>query len=165
MPLAERILDSFARWFLFLLALLLLAGSAPAAPPNEEQVPPPGGDRDELYQAVVETRRSAMERYRVVREERRKALAEAAVRATGSNDQVPGWDLESPKPAEAAPEQEEEKSGAWIVWLAGAGVILSLAARIRLPYLYQKRRRGPPSGEPMTIKLRPRSDRGYGRAS
>lgn len=139
-----------------------LPGPAHAMPAGEQ----PEGAADEkiaepdLFQHVVDKRRSAREQYETMQAERLEKLNRAAARETDRTDQVPGWNLASPKAAAApVPEDPTDTKGLYILLLVGAGIVLSLALRILAPFLFDRKPKQMRAGEPMTIKLRPREER------
>ena len=144
---------------------LLAASPARAMPAGEDGAPAADGAAAEeaFYEKVLETRRTAGERYRAMRKERLKKLNQNATRGVGHTDRVPGWKLEQTQ--QLAPvEEPSDTKGLYILLIVGAGVILSLALRVFAPFLYDRKPRAARVGEPMTVKLKPREERKFGRA-
>ncbi len=137
--------------------LLVLSATAHAMPSLEE-ARKAAAEESDFFKHVLDTRRSAGDRYQAMREERLEAINRAAAREVGPSEQVPGWKL-SEAPLGPPAEEEEGSGGLYILLLVGAGVFLSLVLRVVAPFLYHRGPKHGRSGEPMTIKLKPREER------
>ncbi len=98
-----------------------------------------------------------------MRGERLEKLNRSAARDAGQSNRVPGWKLTSRKETPLREEPSDTK-GLYILLLVGVGVVLSLALRVFAPFLFDRGPKRVRSGEPMTLRLKPREERKLHRA-
>ncbi|MHC4473520.1 MAG: hypothetical protein ACYS99_21465 [Planctomycetota bacterium] len=178
---------------LLILTLLAAPLATFAAIDKEKDAAPAGKEQPGHGDQVIKAREQAKKEYREMREKRRAALESAAKRSAGWKGAVgvPGWrssdgatvtpvdsepapaEAEETPPPPADPAEELPGGSNFFVLLVGAGVVLALALRFLRPdwfyhlqfgRLLRRIRRVPePGASGMTLTLRSRRQRGFGR--